>query len=167
MNDYDSTICQTIFYERQSDSENEYLSIQTTIDEDESDIANREVVFTPNITIDFSKPELTDCKEFDVIVLAEQTNYGKLSVLSPVYNSRGEYSDDESKSTDGDKPGENQVPDYIIVDDPYGKTYEYSKLLSGNNIWIPFNRCVEGFKNLQNPYFKFAHRFIKPQYLGF
>ena len=70
---------------------------------------------TPNITIDFSKPELTDCKEFDVIVLAEQTNYGKLSVLSPVYNSRGEYSDDESKSTDGDKPGEGSSNIGLII----------------------------------------------------
>ena len=57
----------------------------------------------PGITIDFSKPELTDFKEFDVIVLAEQTNNGKLTVLSPVYNSRGESSDDESNSTDGNK----------------------------------------------------------------
>ena len=56
---------------------------------------------TPNITIDFSKPELVDCKEFDVIVLAEQTNLGKLTVLSPVYNSKGESSDDQPQNGGG------------------------------------------------------------------
>lgn len=68
----------------------------------------------------------------------------------------------------GDKtcPDENQVPDYIIVDDPFGKTYEYNKGLSGNDIWIPFSKCVDDLKPLDNPKFKFAHRFIKPQYLG-
>ena len=67
----------------------------------------------------------------------------------------------------GTVPGVNQVPDYIIVDDPYGKTYEYSKGLSGNDVWIPFQNCVTDFKDLNNANFKYAHRFIKPQYLGF
>ena len=66
----------------------------------------------------------------------------------------------------GTVPGANQVPDYIIVDDPYGKTYEYSKGLSGNDIWIPFQRCVTDFKDLNSANFKYAHRFIKPGDLG-
>ena len=52
LNNYDSTICQTIYYERQSESENEYLSVQSTLDESESNLDTQEVVFIPNITID-------------------------------------------------------------------------------------------------------------------
>jgi len=63
-------------------------------------------------------------------------------------------------------PSENQVPDYLIADDPFGKTYEYNKGLSGNDIWIPFEKCVNDFKPNDNPNFKFTHRFIKPQHLG-
>lgn len=65
------------------------------------------------------------------------------------------------------KPGENQVPEYLINDDPFGKTYEYDKGLSGNDIWIPFNRCVSDMKPLDNTKAKYAHRFIKPGELGF
>ena len=68
--------------------------------------------------------------------------------------------------SEGNRPSLLQKPDYIIVDDPYGKTYEYSKGLSGNDIWIPFAKCVEDFKSVDNPYFKFAHRFIKPDFMG-
>lgn len=67
---------------------------------------------------------------------------------------------------DGSEPGKCQRPDYIIVDDPFGKTYEYDKGLSGNDIWIPFDKCVADFKSLDNPYFKFAHRFVRAEYLG-
>lgn len=69
----------------------------------------------------------------------------------------------------GDKtcPSDNQVPDYLIVDDPFGKTYEYNKGLSGNDVWIPFSKCIDDFKPHDNPKFKFAHRFIKPQWIGF
>lgn len=65
-----------------------------------------------------------------------------------------------------DGPSLDQIPKYIIVDDPLGKTYEYDKGLSGNDIWIPFEKCVKDFKPIDNPMFKFTHRFIKPQYLG-
>ena len=68
--------------------------------------------------------------------------------------------------SEGNKPSTLQVPDYLIIDDPFGKTYEYDKGLSGNDIWIPFNRCIEDFKSLTNANFKFAHRFIKPDHLG-
>lgn len=67
----------------------------------------------------------------------------------------------------GTVPGPNQVPDYLIIDDPYGKTYEYNKGLSGNDIWIPFSKCVDDFKALECAQFKYAHRFIKPTDLGF
>lgn len=71
------------------------------------------------------------------------------------------------KSLDGsNKPGIFQKPDYFIIDDPYGKTYEYSKGLSGNDVWIPFKLCEQDFKSLDNPSSKFAHRFIKPENLG-
>lgn len=63
-------------------------------------------------------------------------------------------------------PGENQIPDYIIVDDPYGKTYEYDKGLSGNDNWLPFSKCVHDFKALNNQNFKMAHRFIRVEHLG-
>ena len=69
---------------------------------------------TPNTTLDFTKPELVDCTEFDVIIVAEQINKGKLTILSPVYNSRGESSDDE-----GDNPnkgdGNNNTGLIIII----------------------------------------------------
>lgn len=67
----------------------------------------------------------------------------------------------------GSQPGQFQIPDYLIIDDPYGKTYEYNKGLSGNDIWIPFERCVDDFKPNNNKYFKYAHRFIGPNELGF
>lgn len=66
----------------------------------------------------------------------------------------------------GDRPGLLQQPDYFIIDDPYGKTYEYKKGLSGNDVWISFNNCVSDFKSLNNPLYKFAHRFVKPTDLG-
>lgn len=68
---------------------------------------------------------------------------------------------------DGDQPGENQAPDFLIVDDPYGETYNYSAGKSGNDIWIPFSRCVEDFKPLNSKTFKYAHRFIRPEFLGY
>jgi hypothetical protein len=58
-----------------------------------------EVLTTNNnnrsIQIDFTKPELQGYDEFDVIIVAEQLNNGKLTILSPVYNSNGESSDGE------------------------------------------------------------------------
>ena len=52
LNDYDSTECQTIFYTKSSDSsDNEYLCIETSINEDESSIDERMVEFEPNIQI--------------------------------------------------------------------------------------------------------------------
>ena len=49
----------------------------------------------PSIQIDFTKPELQGYDEFDVIIVAEQINNGKLTILSVVYNSNGESSDGE------------------------------------------------------------------------
>jgi len=65
---------------------------------------------TPNITIDFNKTELgNDYKDFDVIILAEQTNLGKITMLSYVYDSNGQKSDGGSDSDDdggnGDQDG--------------------------------------------------------------
>lgn len=67
---------------------------------------------------------------------------------------------------DGNEPGKCQVPDYLIIDDPYGKTYEYGKGLSGNDVWIPFDKCVDDFKPVKDPKFKMAHRFIRAEHLG-
>ena len=67
---------------------------------------------------------------------------------------------------DGDLPSEDQVPSFFIQDDPYGKTYEYYKGLSGNDIWIPFDKCVSDYKSLANANFKFAHRFVRPEHIG-
>lgn len=67
---------------------------------------------------------------------------------------------------DNTKPTFTQKPDYILVDDPFGKTYEYDKHLSGNDIWIPFEKCIEDFKSLGNEKFKYAHRFLKPDDIG-
>jgi len=52
---------------------------------------------SPYLVLDFTNPDLVDCKEFDVIIVAEQTYNGKLTILSPVYNSRGESSDDKKQ----------------------------------------------------------------------
>lgn len=53
LNNYDSTECQTIFHAQESDDSlnNEYLCIQNTVDEANSDITNNEVMFVPNISI--------------------------------------------------------------------------------------------------------------------
>ena len=53
LNNYDSTECQTIYHDQESDDElnNEYLCIQNVIDEANSNISNNEVIFVPNITI--------------------------------------------------------------------------------------------------------------------
>jgi len=53
---------------------------------------------TPNITIDFTKPELKEYNEFDVIIVAEQVNNGKLTLLSAVYDSNGDTYDGDSDS---------------------------------------------------------------------
>jgi hypothetical protein len=53
---------------------------------------------TPNITIDFTRPELKEYNEFDVIIVAEQVNNGKLTLLSVVYDSNGDTYDGDSDS---------------------------------------------------------------------
>ena len=71
---------------------------------------------TPNITIDFSKEELQGYEEFDVIIIAEQVNRGKLTVLSVVYNSNGESYDGDSESViPDDKSGSNTGLIILIV----------------------------------------------------
>ena len=71
-----------------------------------------------------------------------------------------------SELGEGYKPSLTQIPDYLIIDDPFGKTYEYSKGLSGNDIWIPFSKCITDFKSLNNSQYKFSHRFVRPSDLG-
>lgn len=52
LNDYSSSDCQTIYHENTADDkDNEYLCIQTVIDENNSDIAAGNVVFIPNISL--------------------------------------------------------------------------------------------------------------------
>ena len=55
LNEYSSSVCQTIYCDRTVDntdsSENEYLSVETAIDESESAIEEGTVVFKPNIDI--------------------------------------------------------------------------------------------------------------------
>lgn len=53
LNNYSSSECQTIYHPQESDDElnNEYLCVQNTIDEANSNLSNNEVVFVPNITI--------------------------------------------------------------------------------------------------------------------
>ena len=71
---------------------------------------------TPSMYIDFTHPDLVDCKEFDVIVVAEQSNNGRLTILSPVYNSRGESSDDgEEKETEPEDKTEGESFTGLIV----------------------------------------------------
>ena len=69
----------------------------------------------PQMTLDFTKPDLTECKEFDVIVVAEQIDLGKLTILSAVYNSKGEYSDEESNGNNKDKEEEPSSSTGLIV----------------------------------------------------
>ena len=57
----------------------------------------------PNITLDFNKPELgEEYKYFDVIILAEQVNLGKMTILSPVFDSEGKKSEDIPEEPDED-----------------------------------------------------------------
>jgi len=70
---------------------------------------------TPNITIDFSKPELQGYEEFDVIIVAEQANKGKLTILSVVYNSNGESYDPNSETIIEDKTGNSTGLIILIV----------------------------------------------------
>ena len=59
--------------------------------------------------MNFSKPELKEYEEFDVLVVAEQVNFGKLTILSSVYNSDGESydpsGDDENYNGEGTNTG--------------------------------------------------------------
>ena len=56
---------------------------------------------TPNITIDFTKPELKEYYDFDVIIVAEQVNKGKFTLLSAVYDSNGNtYDGNEDNNSD-------------------------------------------------------------------
>jgi len=59
----------------------------------------------PSIQIDFAKPELQGYDDFDVIIVADQINNGKLTILSPVYNSNG-----ESSEGGGEEGGESIEP---------------------------------------------------------
>ena len=59
----------------------------------------------PSIQIDFTKPELQGYDDFDVIIVADQINNGKLTILSPVYNSNG-----ESSEGGGEEGGESVEP---------------------------------------------------------
>jgi len=69
----------------------------------------------PQITLDFTKPDLIECKEFDVIIVAEQIDLGKLTILSAVYNSKGEYSDGESNNNNKGKEDEPSSNTGLIV----------------------------------------------------
>lgn len=53
INNYEFSKCQTIYYDKEMSTRfNEYLSIKNIIDEDNSDIQNRNVTFKPDITVD-------------------------------------------------------------------------------------------------------------------
>ena len=72
------------------------------------------------------------------------------------------------KLENDNEPGEYQIPDYVIIDDPFGNMNKgYKAGTSGNDIWIPFQKFSDQLKPLNSPQFKFAHRFIRPEYLGF
>ena len=69
----------------------------------------------PYITLDFNEPDLKDCKEFDVIIVAEQTDEGKMTILSPVYNSRGESTDGDDENNEPDEPNNNNIGLIVII----------------------------------------------------
>ena len=65
----------------------------------------------PQITLDFNKPELgNEYKDFDVIIIAEQVNFGKLTILSPVYDSNG-----NKKEDNPDKKNKNSNIGLIVL----------------------------------------------------
>ena len=67
---------------------------------------------TPNITIDFTSPELgPDFGEFDVIIVAEQLENQKLTFLSHTYNSLGNSDDDGSDEEEEDEEKEEEESD--------------------------------------------------------
>ena len=70
---------------------------------------------TPYTILDFTKPELIEFTDFDVIVIAEQINNGKLTILSPVYNSKGESSDDDKDKGDNINNRESNTGLIIVI----------------------------------------------------
>ena len=57
----------------------------------------------PQIILNFSKPELGDeYKDFDVIILAEQVNLGKITILSSVFDSDGKKSEEKEDESNHD-----------------------------------------------------------------
>ena len=61
----------------------------------------------PQFYMNFSKPELKEYEEFDVLVVAEQVGNGKLTILSPVYNSDGESYDPSGDGQNYNESGSN------------------------------------------------------------
>ena len=69
----------------------------------------------PSIQIDFTKPELQGYDEFDVIIVAEELNNGTLTILSPVYNSNGESSEDGGDSHESNNSSNTGLIVLIII----------------------------------------------------
>ena len=72
-------------------------------------------VETPYYEINFTKPDLVEVTDFDVIVIAQQLNNGKMVFLSPVYNSNGESSDDDDTNPDNDGPSNMGLIIIIVI----------------------------------------------------
>ena len=67
---------------------------------------------TPNITIDFSQPDLgPDYGDFDIIIVAEQIDNQKFTFLSPTYNSKGEHDEDEPDDSSDVQPTDEPKPE--------------------------------------------------------
>ena len=69
----------------------------------------------PQITLDFNKPELgDDYKDFDVLIIAEQVNFGKITILSNVYDSDGKKSED-NQDNDGENEKNSNIGLIILI----------------------------------------------------
>ena len=64
----------------------------------------------PNITVDYSKIGLKEDEQFDVIIVAEQTDKQKFTFISATYDSLGG-NNDESPEEETDKPPETKEPE--------------------------------------------------------
>ncbi len=58
------------------------------------------------------------------------------------------------------KPG--MMPDYFVIDDPWGYTHDYSTGKSGNDVFISKSQFISWLKPVNNEKVKFAHRLAKP-----
>jgi hypothetical protein len=104
--------------------------------------------FSQNVPIDSIFEEITE-KERPVIISGNFSGLNHIVVLvGVIYNKKNTVQETLK-----------QMPESVIYDDPFGKTYEYNKGLSGNDCIVPFNKFLDDVKPLKETRYKWAHVF--------